>query len=201
MSTQDMIEVRGADDLIERAGRWLLAKVWLGCLLSGGYAAGNHFGWPQGLRTFAAVIAAVVLAVVSVWLPAWTRQRPSGVAVADVGLRVLAWLGLTVCVVCLLLGAPAVGAAAGALLLSTAWRTFGDRVVRPAGRAGRARRADAGNRPGHRARARRENATPARQPPAPAQGGHTGRTPTGRPAARRARRPTGPGADSPPVRR
>ncbi|WP_127502160.1 hypothetical protein [Actinoplanes solisilvae] len=133
MSTQDtVVAIGGGDDLIERAGRWLLAKVWLGCLLSGGYAAGNHFGWPQGVRALTALLAAVALAAVAVWLPLWTRQRPSGVAVVDIGVRALAWAGLTISVAGLLAGSPAVGAVAGALLLSTAWRTFGDKLVHPA---------------------------------------------------------------------
>ena len=36
-----------SDDLVVRFGRWALAKVWFGVVLSGGYALGRHFHWPQ----------------------------------------------------------------------------------------------------------------------------------------------------------
>jgi hypothetical protein len=123
MSARDAFAVGGADDVLMRVGRWLLAKVWLGCLLSGGYAAGRHFGWPQALLTVVALAGAVALAVVVAWLPAWTRDRPTGTPV-DVGLRAVVWAGLAAGVCALLIGAPAVGMVAGALLLSTAWHTF-----------------------------------------------------------------------------
>jgi hypothetical protein len=112
------------DDMLTRAGRWVLAKVWLGCMLSGAYALGRHFGWPQALLTVTAGLGALVLAVAVAWLPLWTHDRPSGVALVDVGLRVLVWAGLAGSVVALLIGVPAVGTAAGALLLVTAWHTF-----------------------------------------------------------------------------
>jgi hypothetical protein len=121
----------GDDDVLARLGRWLLAKVWLGCLLSGGYALGRHFGWPQALLTVAACIGAVALALAVAWLPVWTRERPSGIVVVDVGLRAIVWAGLVLSVLALLIGMPQVGAVAGALLLSTAWRTFGRRPAIP----------------------------------------------------------------------
>jgi hypothetical protein len=130
MSAREAFAVGGADDVLMRAGRWLLAKVWLGCLLSGGYAAGRHFGWPQALLTVVALAGAVALAVVVAWLPAWTRDRPTGTPV-DVGLRAVVWAGLAAGVCALLIGAPAVGTVAGALLLSTAWHTFHRRPQRP----------------------------------------------------------------------
>jgi hypothetical protein len=114
------------DDPLLRFGRWALAKVWFGVMLSGGYALGRHYDWSQVLLTAAAVLGAVTLALASSFLPVWTRQRPSGIPVADVGLRVMVWGGLVVSVIALLVGMPAVGMVAAALLLSTAARTFGD---------------------------------------------------------------------------
>jgi hypothetical protein len=108
-----------------RFGRWLLAKVWLGCLLSAVYAVGRHFGLPQALQSVAALFGALALALAVTWLPIWTRERPTGIAVVDVGLRAIVWAGLVLSVLALLIGTPQVGAVAGALLLSTAWRTFG----------------------------------------------------------------------------
>ncbi|GAA0462877.1 hypothetical protein Aca07nite_76400 [Actinoplanes capillaceus] len=113
-------------DPLVRVGRWALAKVWFGVVLSGGYALGRHYDWPQAFLTAAAVLGAVALALASSFLPIWTRQRPSGIPVADVGLRVMVWGGLTGSVIALLLGMPAVGMVAAALLLNTAARTFGD---------------------------------------------------------------------------
>ncbi|WP_035855009.1 hypothetical protein [Cryptosporangium arvum] len=115
----------GSDDLVGRAGRWVFAKVWLGCLLSGLYAFTRHIGWPEAVVIMFAVFGAIFLAVASVWLPFWTRGHLTGIALLDVAARIVVWLGLIVAVVCLLVGSPAVGAVAGALLLTTAWRTFG----------------------------------------------------------------------------
>ena len=114
------------DDPLVRIGRWALAKVWFGVIVSGGYALGRHFDWPQAFLTTAAVLGAVALAMASSFLPVWTQQRPSGIPVADVGLRVMVWGGLTVSVIALLVGMPAVGMVAAALLFNTASRTFGD---------------------------------------------------------------------------
>jgi hypothetical protein len=114
------------EDVLIRLGRWALGKVWFGAVLSGGYALGRHFDWPRAFLTAAAVLGAVGLALASSFLPIWTRQRPSGIPVADVGLRVMVWAGLTGSVVALLIGMPAVGMVAAALLLHTAARTFGD---------------------------------------------------------------------------
>ncbi|MEV6300231.1 hypothetical protein AB0M02_12580 [Actinoplanes sp. NPDC051861] len=114
------------DDLVVRFGRWALAKVWFGVVLSGGYALGRHFHWPQAFLVGAAVLGAVALALASSFLPVWTRERPSGIPVADIGLRVMVWSGLAGSVVAMLIGMPAVGMVALALLLNTAARTFGD---------------------------------------------------------------------------
>ena len=115
----------GDDDLFERAGRWLLAKVWLGCVLSGVYAFTRTVGWPDLVVTLAAALGAVGLAMVALWLPVWTHEYRFGTGLWDVGARVVVWLGLVVAVGSLLLGEPAAGAGAGALLVTTAWRTFG----------------------------------------------------------------------------
>jgi hypothetical protein len=115
-----------AEDPLVRLGRWALAKIWFGVVLSGAWALGRHFHWPQAFLTAAAVLGAVGLALASSFLPIWTRQRPSGIPVADVGLRVMVWGGLTVSTIALLVGEPAVGMVAAALLLNTAARTFGD---------------------------------------------------------------------------
>lgn len=112
------------DALLNRAGRWVFAKVWLGCLLSGLYAFSRHIGWPEALVTLFAVLGAVGLALAAAWLPIWTREYAIGIAVVDIGVRVVVWTGLAVAVVSLLIGSPAVGAVAGGLLLSTAWRTW-----------------------------------------------------------------------------
>jgi hypothetical protein len=114
------------DDPLIRLGRWALAKVWFGVVLSAGWALGRHFDWPQVFLTTAAVLGAVTLALASSFLPVWTRQRPSGIPVADVGLRVMVWGGLVISVIALLVAMPAVGMVAAALLLNTAARTFGD---------------------------------------------------------------------------
>lgn len=115
-----------SDDPLIRFGRWALAKVWFGVILSSGWALGSHFDWPQAFRTAAAVLGAVALALASSFLPLWTRERPSGIPVVDVGLRVLVWGGLVISVIALLVGLPAVGMVSAALLLNTAARTFGD---------------------------------------------------------------------------
>lgn len=129
------------DDLLGRAGRWVFAKVWLGCLLSGLYAFSRHIGWPQVVVVLFAVLGAVTLALASLWLPFWTRGHFTGIALFDIAARIMVWAGLVVAVVCLLLGDPAVGAVAGALLLTTAWRTFGpaskEATARAPGRAAR----------------------------------------------------------------
>lgn len=114
----------GVDDVVARAGRWLIAKVWLGCVLSAGYAVGRHFGWPEALLTGAGVLGAVALSMMTLWLPGWTTHHTVGVPLVDVALRVAVWAGLTACVVSLLIGRPAVGAVAGALLINTAVTTF-----------------------------------------------------------------------------
>lgn len=116
----------GNDPLL-RVARWVVMKVWLGCVLSAGYAVGEHYGWPELVLTIVAALGAVMLSLAAVVLPRWTtgfREFGVGIAVIDVTLRVLVWLGLLTCVVALLIGAPAVGAAAGALWLNTAGRTF-----------------------------------------------------------------------------
>jgi hypothetical protein len=113
-----------SDDLLARAGRWVFAKVWLGCLLSGLYAFTRHIGWPEALVILCAALGAVGLAVGSHWLPFWTHGHLTGIALVDVSARIVVWAGLVVAVICLLVSAPAVGAVAGALLLTTAWRTF-----------------------------------------------------------------------------
>src|SRR5215218_8391507 len=77
-----------ADDVLARMGRWVLAKVWLGCLLSGAYAIGRHFGWPQAVLTTAAVLGALALALATWWLPLWTTCSTTGIAVIDGLLRV-----------------------------------------------------------------------------------------------------------------
>jgi hypothetical protein len=117
------------DDPLVRFGRWALAKVWFGCVISGGYALCRHYHWPQALLTVAAVLGAVALALATSFLPIWTRHRPSGIPVVDVGLRVMVWGGLAASVIALLIGVPAVGMVAAALLLNTAARTFKDPFV------------------------------------------------------------------------
>jgi hypothetical protein len=114
------------EDVLVRAGRWALGKVFFGVLLSGAYAVGRHYDWSQAFLSLAAVLGAVGLALVASFLPIWTRQRPSGIPVADVGLRVMVWGGLTGSVIALLIGFPMIGMVAAALLLNTAARTFGD---------------------------------------------------------------------------
>ena len=122
------------DDLLMRAGRWVFAKVWLGCLLSGLYAFTRHIGWPEALVILFAALGAVGLAVASSWLSVWTHEHLTGIALLDVAIRVVVWFGLVVAVACLLVSAPAVGAVAGALLLTTAWRTFAPARPRARGR-------------------------------------------------------------------
>ncbi|TQS43060.1 hypothetical protein [Cryptosporangium phraense] len=126
MSTQ-MSHAPGTkdDDLLGRAGRWLLAKIWFGCVFSGFYALSRHFAWPDALVSIAAALGALGLAVAAYWLPIWTREYTTGIRFVDVTIRVVVWLGLVAAVVSLLVGEPAVGLVAGALLLTTAWRTFG----------------------------------------------------------------------------
>ncbi|BBH68148.1 hypothetical protein ACTI_48330 [Actinoplanes sp. OR16] len=118
--------VTNSDDVVARVGRWALGKVFFGCLLSGAYAVGRHYDWSQAFLTVAAVLGAAGLALAASFLPVWTRQRPSGIPVADIGLRVMVWGGLTVLVIALLIGMPMLGMMAAALLLTTAARTFGD---------------------------------------------------------------------------
>ncbi len=114
------------DDPLFRLGRWALAKVWFGGVVSGAYALGRHYHWPQVFLSGAAVLGAVGLALACSFLPVWTRQRPSGIPVVDVGLRVMVWGGLVLSVAALLIGMPGVGMVAAALLFSTAARTFRD---------------------------------------------------------------------------
>ncbi|GAA4967077.1 hypothetical protein [Actinoplanes utahensis] len=115
-----------ADDVLFRLGRWAIAKIWFGVVVSGAYAIGLHFDWPRMFLTAAAVLGAVALALASSFLPVWTRARPSGIPVADIGLRVMVWGGLSAVAGALLVGMPSVGMVAAALLLTTAARTFGD---------------------------------------------------------------------------
>ncbi|BCJ40574.1 hypothetical protein GCM10010168_80920 [Actinoplanes ianthinogenes] len=117
------------DDPLVRFGRWALAKVWFGGVVSGAYALGRHYHWPQAFLTAAAVLGAVAIALTCSFLPIWTRHRPSGIPVVDVGLRVMVWGGLVASVIALLIGTPAVGMVAAALLLTTAAQTFGDPFV------------------------------------------------------------------------
>jgi hypothetical protein len=117
------------EDPLVRLGRWTLAQVWFGGVVSGGYALGRHYHWPQVFVTFAAVLGAIALALAGSFLPIWTRHRPSGIPFVDIGLRVMVWGGLVASVVALLIGRPAVGMVAAALLFSTAARTFKDPFV------------------------------------------------------------------------
>jgi len=172
------------DEVLARAGRWLLAKVWLGCVLSGAYAAGRHFGWPQALLTTAGVLGALALSLASWWLPLWTARSSTGIAIVDTGLRIVVWGSLAACVVALLIGMPAVGAVAGALLISTAARTFHPKfkpLLRRYGLStGLARRSSRGRRPGWTGD-RRVGGSPVR--------GRTGAPPTRDVHAGRARQP------------
>jgi len=172
------------DEVLARAGRWLLAKVWLGCVLSGAYAAGRHFGWPQALLTTAGVLGALALSLASWWLPLWTARSSTGIAIIDTGLRIVVWGSLAACVVALLIGMPAVGAVAGALLISTAARTFHPNfkpLLRRYGLStGLARRTSRGRRPGWTGD-RRVGGSPVR--------GRTGAPPTRDVHAERARQP------------
>jgi len=175
-----------ADDVLARMGRWVLAKVWLGCLLSGAYALGRHFGWPQALLTTAAVLGALTLSLAAWWLPLWTARATTGVAVVDVCLRVGVWGGLAVCVVALLIGMPAVGAVAAALLINTAARTFHPRIAPLLRRYGID--VDALRRGDNPSRLRRPG--PARRDPGPPTPSHSprGATPPTAPVGRGWRR-------------
>ncbi|WP_229072934.1 hypothetical protein [Actinoplanes sp. DH11] len=126
MNPTAMNPAAGGDDVLVRFGRWALGKVWFGCVLSGGWAIGRHYDWSQAFLTVAAVLGAIGLALATSFLPIWTRERPSGIPVVDVGLRVMVWGGLAGSVLALLLSLPAIGMVAAALLLNTAARTFGD---------------------------------------------------------------------------
>jgi hypothetical protein len=100
-------------------------------VLSACYAVGHKFGWPELVLTIAAVLGAILLALASLGLPRWTVEHSEfgvGIAFVDIGMRVLVWLGLTACVVALLVSVPAVGSAGGALWLTTVIRTFGPGV-------------------------------------------------------------------------
>lgn len=133
------------DDVLLRVGRWVVTKVWLGCVLSAGYAIGRQFGWPELLLTAAATAGAVFLALAALVLPGWTvdhHRYGVGITVIDVGVRLVVWLGLTSCAVSLLIGQPAVGSVAGALWLTTAVRTFGPGLRRTADRWRSRRRRD-----------------------------------------------------------
>lgn len=123
MSTQ--LRSASDTDFLDRAGRWLLAKIWFGCVFSGLFALSQHVGWPDVVVSGFAALGALGLAVAAYWLPIWTRYYMTGFRIVDVGIRVVVWAGLLAAVVSLLIGEPAVGAVAGALLMTTAWRTFG----------------------------------------------------------------------------
>jgi hypothetical protein len=112
------------DPLLTRMARWVAVKVWVGCVLSGVYAAGRHYGWPEGLRTLLGVAGALALALAVLWLPVWTHRPSTGIVFIDRTLRLIVWASLTASVVALLVGFPALGAVAGALFLTTAGRTF-----------------------------------------------------------------------------
>ncbi|GIF04924.1 hypothetical protein [Actinoplanes siamensis] len=111
------------DGIVGPAARWLLGKVWAVCVLAAAFAVSHHFGWPAAARTAAGVLGAVAVAAAVAWVPRWTKERPTGVPRVDTGLRVVVWSCLVLGVAALLAGAPALGAAAGALLLTAAWRT------------------------------------------------------------------------------
>ncbi|KUL22327.1 hypothetical protein [Actinoplanes awajinensis] len=114
----------GRDEALGGAARWLLRRVWAVCVLSGAYVTGHHLGWPRTALTVAAILGAVAVAAAVVLLPTWSRERPTGVPLLDVGLRLVVWTGIAVGVLALLVSEPALGAAAGALLLTAVWRTF-----------------------------------------------------------------------------
>lgn len=105
--------------------RWVMSKVWFGAVLSSLWAVGDHYGWPQAILTAMAAIGAVGLAVMVVYLPVWTAHWSTGARPVDFAAKTIVWLGVAAPVAALLIGQPAVGAPAGALLLITAGRTFG----------------------------------------------------------------------------
>lgn len=111
------------DGLAGRAARWLLGKVWAVCVLAAAFAASDHFGWPPAARTVAGILGALAVAAAVAWLPAWTREHPTGVARLDTVLRAVVWSALVLAAAALLAVTPALGAAAGALLLTAAWRS------------------------------------------------------------------------------
>lgn len=184
----------GQDTLLARAARWIIGKIWFGCVLSGIYYAGQHYGWPEFVQTIIATVGAVALALVSVYLPVWTRTWTTGARPLDLGIKWAVWLGLFVPVGGLLVGSPATGACALALLLVSLGRTFQDRL----GPAMRGLRMEHPVRPAPTAPPRRihpaarPRTTPAHPPagrrvsaPTPAGTGGPPRTGPARPARRR----------------
>lgn len=107
-----------------RAARWLLGKVWAVCVLAAAFVMGDHLGWPSVARTAAAIVGALAVAAAVAWLPRWTAERPTGLPGVDTALRAVVWTVLVLGVAALLAVTPALGAAAGALLLTAAWRTL-----------------------------------------------------------------------------
>ncbi len=107
-----------------RAARWLLGKVWAVCVLAAAFAVSDRFGWPAGARTVAGILGALAVAAAVAWLPRWTAERPTGVPGLDTVLRGVVWSALVLGVVVLLAVTPALGAAAGALLLTAVWRSL-----------------------------------------------------------------------------
>ncbi|GAA2864264.1 hypothetical protein Acy02nite_71790 [Actinoplanes cyaneus] len=107
-----------------RAARWLLGKVWAVCVVAAAFAASDRFGWPPVARTAAGILGALAVAAAVAWLPRWSTERPTGVPGLDTVLRAVVWSALVLGVVVLLAVTPALGAAAGALLLTAVWRTL-----------------------------------------------------------------------------
>jgi hypothetical protein len=113
------------DSALAKILRWIAGKVWFGAVLSSAWAVGDHYGWPEAILTAMATLGAVGLAVTVVYLPVWTEHWTTGARPVDFAAKTIVWLGVTAPVAALLIGQPAVGAPAGALLLITAGRTFG----------------------------------------------------------------------------
>ncbi|BCY11271.1 hypothetical protein [Actinoplanes sp. L3-i22] len=107
-----------------RAARWLLGKVWAVCVLAAAFVAGDRFGWPAEARTVAGILGAIAVAAAVAWLPRWSAERPTGRAGLDTALRVVVWSALGLGVAALLTVMPALGAAAGALLVTAVFRTI-----------------------------------------------------------------------------
>jgi hypothetical protein len=115
---------QNANGLMGRAARWLLGKVWAVCVLAAAFVAGDRYGWPAEARTVAGIAGALAVAAAVAWLPRWSAERPTGVAGLDIALRAVVWSALALGVAALLTVTPALGAAAGALLLTAVWRTM-----------------------------------------------------------------------------